>query len=145
MLGDLDEDEIQEVLSNNAIGRIGYTDGDEVYIVPINYRYEQDAVMCYSLEGHKIKAMRKHPKVCFEVEEIQNSDHWRCVFINGVYEEITDIEELHQIRPRYTEYMIRRRLSRTAVPQTEGPNLPAQVFYRIRFNKVSGRFETGFL
>lgn len=145
MLGELDENEIQEVLENNAIGRIGCSDGVEVYIFPINYRYEQNAVMCYSLEGHKIEMMRKNPKVCFEVEEIQNSDHWKCVLINGVFEEITDVEELSQIRPHYTEYLIRRRLSHTAVPQTEGPNLPAQVFYRIRFNKVSGRFETGFL
>ena len=145
MLGELNEEEIQQVLSANSIGRIGYTDGNEIYIVPVNYRHEKDAVMCYSLEGHKIETMRQHPAVCFEVEEIQSADRWKCVVIHGVFEEITDIEELHQIRPLYTEYFIRRRLSRTAVPQTEHAELPEQVFYRIRFSKVSGRFETGFL
>ena len=144
MLGELNEEEIQQLLSANSIGRIGYTDGEDLYIVPVHYRFDKDAVMCYSLEGHKIEMMRRHPSVCFEVEDIQDPDHWKCVLIHGIYEEIRDVEELQQIRPQYTEYFLRRRLSRTALPETAAADLPEQVFYRIHFKKVTGRFETGF-
>lgn len=144
MLGELSEEEIQQVLGANSIGRIGYTDGDELFIIPVHYRYEKKSVLCYSLEGHKIEMMRRHPAVCFQVEEIHNADQWKCVLIHGIYEEIRDREELQQLRPQYTEYFIRRRLSRTAAPETAATELPEQVFYRIHFKKMTGRFETGF-
>ena len=149
MLGELKEDEIQQLLKSNSIGRIGCTDGEHVYITPINYRLEDDSVLCYSLEGLKIQMMRKHPTVCFEVDVIQNSNNWKCVIINGVFEEITDQQELHLIRPHYTEYMLRKKVSLTAVPKagTEPPREiehREQVFYRIRFKNISGRYESGF-
>jgi uncharacterized protein len=147
MLSELNENEIQEVLKMNSIGRIGCTDGVNVYIVPINYQYEQNAVLCYSLEGLKIDMMRNHPSVCFEVDEIKNSYQWKCVVVNGVFEEITDEEELDQLRPRYVEYMLRERASLLSLPETENKEPQNkinsdQVFYRIRFEKVSGRFES---
>jgi uncharacterized protein len=149
MLGELNENEIQEVLKTHSIGRIGCTDGIRVYIVPINYRYEQNAVLCYSLEGLKIDIMRHHPSVCFEVDEIKNPYQWKCVIVNGVFEEITDEEELSQLRPHYVEYMLRKRASLISLPETENHESQNkinsdQVFYRIRFEKVSGRFESGF-
>ena len=149
MLSELNENEIQEVLKMNSIGRIGCTDGVNVYIVPINYRYEQNAVLCYSLEGLKIDMMRNHPSVCFEVDEINNSYQWKCVIANGVFEEITDEEELRPLRPRYTEYILRKRASLPALAKTENKERQNkinsdQVFYRIRFEKVSGRFEGGY-
>jgi nitroimidazol reductase NimA-like FMN-containing flavoprotein (pyridoxamine 5'-phosphate oxidase superfamily) len=150
MLGELNQDEIQHILENNSIGRIGCADGISVYIIPINYRYEQNAVLCYSLEGLKINIMRHHPSVCFEVDEIQDSQYWKCVIINGFFEEITDESELAELRPHYTEYMLRKKASLTAFPNKVGAeSMPhdtrsRQVFYRIRFEKVSGRFESGF-
>ena len=149
MLGELKEDEIQQLLKSNSIGRLGCTDGEHVYITPINYRLEDDSVLCYSLEGHKIDMMRKHPQVCFEVDHINGPDHWRSVIADGVYEEITDMAELNEIRPHYTEYMLRKKVSLTAMPKSENMEeipvkpLPEQVFYRIRLHKLSGRFETG--
>lgn len=150
MLGELNETEIQEILKTSYVGRIGCTDGVEVYIVPVNYRYEDNNVLCYSLEGLKIAMMRKHSTVCFEVDQIENSFNWKCVIINGVFEEITDTQELSEIRPRYTEYMLRKKVSLTALPGVETKEAAApqashdQVFYRIRFKKVTGRFENGF-
>ena len=148
MLGELNTDEIRKLLQRNVIGRIGCTDGVEVIILPINYRYEQNSLLCYSLEGHKVNLMRKNNSVCFEVDEIVRSNDWKCVVINGVFEEITDESELSELRPYYTEYMLRKKVSLTALPardqdspaQTQSHS--AQVFYRIRFGKVSGRFES---
>jgi len=147
MLGELNADEISSLLKRNVIGRIGCTDGADVFIMPINYRYEQDSILCYSLEGHKIKLMRKNNSVCFEVDEIASSNDWKCVIVNGIYEEITSEVELKELRPNYTEYMLRRKVSLTSLPAehsdmpSQFENLSAQVFFRIRFRKLSGRFE----
>lgn len=93
--------------------------------------------------------MRKYPNVCFEVDRISNSFKWKCVIVTGVFEEITNSQELDLIGPRYTEYMLRKKVSLTSLPNREeaghkNPSHPLQVFYRIRFKKVSGRLETGF-
>jgi nitroimidazol reductase NimA-like FMN-containing flavoprotein (pyridoxamine 5'-phosphate oxidase superfamily) len=153
MLRELNESESAEILLNNSVGRLGCTDGENVYIVPINYTYEQGAILCYSLEGLKIDLMRKHPSVCFEVDEILDQYHWKCVVVNGVFEEITDKAELDRLRPRYSEYFLRKRTSIPASPEADQQNEETQestsrnterVFYRIRFNKVSGRLDSGF-
>jgi len=152
MATELSEKEIEAVLTNNSVGHLGCTDGENVYIVPVNYRYDNHTVMCYSLVGLKIEMMRKHSTVCFEVEEIKDADYWKCVIINGVFEEIKDEEELKGLRPHYTEYLLRKHATLQAITQPAGHeaadqplNDAAQVLYRIRFTRVTGRFEHGFM
>jgi nitroimidazol reductase NimA-like FMN-containing flavoprotein (pyridoxamine 5'-phosphate oxidase superfamily) len=148
MLAELTQSEIEEVLANNYIGRIGCKDDESVYIVPVNYQYKPGYVQCYSLVGEKIQMMRKHPDVCFEVEEIKDNSHWTTIICWGRYEEITDESELELLRPQYAEYMLRMRASLSSLPPNEHAGiqpteaeLSAPVIYRIRFTKYSGRFE----
>lgn len=148
MLAQLTQTEIEEVLTNNYIGRIGYRDDESVYIVPVNYQYKPGYVQCYSLVGEKIQVMRQHPEVCFEVEEVKDNSHWTTVICWGRYEEISDEAELELLRPQYAEYMLRMRASLTSLPPGEAERTPpteaelsAPVIYRIHFTKYSGRFE----
>lgn len=62
--------EIRDIIKNNSFGRLGYTDGVNAYIIPMNYRYNPDSISCYSLEGKKIDVMRKNRSVCFEIDQI---------------------------------------------------------------------------
>lgn len=153
MLRELSEKETIEFLKKKSFGRIGCTDGENVYIVPLNYQYEDNSIICYSLEGLKIEIMRKHPAVCFEVDEIVDSNNWKSVVINGQFEEITNKAELDELRPRYNEYFLRKRasLSASSGQEKEDNNIQDiklvqsdQVFYRIRFTKISGRLEFDF-
>jgi nitroimidazol reductase NimA-like FMN-containing flavoprotein (pyridoxamine 5'-phosphate oxidase superfamily) len=101
------------------------------------------------LQGLKIDMMRHHPSVCFEVDEIVDSNNWKSVIINGIFEEITDKAELNELRPRYTEYFLRKRTSLAASAPSDKDIqevqaiISDQVFYRIRFNKISGRTFNG--
>lgn len=144
---ELNQIEIEEVLNNNSIGRLGYTDSKDIYIVPMNYRYNSNTIQCYSLEGKKIEMMRKNPSVCFEIDEIIDSNHWKTVVINGQFEEITDENELVLLRPIYTEYMLRKKV--TLNPSSgieEDPSLHTkQIFYRINLQKSTGRIQNGLL
>jgi uncharacterized protein len=152
MLRELNEQENIELLENNTVGRLGCTDGENVYIVPVSYQYEDGAIFCYSIKGFKIDIMRKNPSVCFEVDEIIGPYNWKCVIINGLYEEITDKAELDILRTRYSEYFLRKRSSLPAPPLSDEDQKlldnksgnTGRVFYRIRFNKVSGRLDSGF-
>ena len=146
MLTELTQPEIEVVLSNNYIGRIGCRDDESVHIATVFYQFHKGYVQCFSLVGDKIKMMRKYPDVCFEVEEIKDADDWKTVICWGRYEEITNEAELAVLRPQYSEYMLRMRAS-LSTPSPEG-NVPKQhsaaelaaaVIYRIRFTKLTGR------
>ncbi|MDB5013881.1 MAG: pyridoxamine 5-phosphate oxidase, partial [Daejeonella sp.] len=118
-------------------------------IMPMNYRYNQDSITCYSLESKKIDIMRKNRSVCFEIDQIANSNHWKCVMINGLFEEITDENELAELRPLYTEYALRKRASLPGDSKIMQQNRVAeepkskQVFYKIIYDTVSGRLQDG--
>lgn len=68
-----DIDEIIAILNKSKIDHIGLVDGDEPYVVPMNYGYiMQDGKLTIYLHGakrgRKIDVMRTNPKVFFEAE-----------------------------------------------------------------------------
>ena len=93
MVGLLSQDEIEALLRRRRIGRIAYCVEDRPYVVPVNYAYDGSGIYVISGPGRKIDAMRAQPRVCFEVEDIDESAgavDWRSVIADGVYEELTD-------------------------------------------------------
>ncbi len=93
MVGLLSQDEIEALLRRHRVGRIGCCIDDRPYVVPVDYAYDGSAVYVVSGPGRKIDAMRTDPRVCFEVDEIDESDgdlDWRSVIADGVYVELTD-------------------------------------------------------
>lgn len=69
-----DEREILDILNRSMIVHIGLVDGDEPYVVPMNYGYtmSEDGTLTIYLhgatQGRKLDLMRKNPKVFFEME-----------------------------------------------------------------------------
>lgn len=144
MPGKLNEVEVQGILKDSHTGRIGCTDGIKFYMLPVNYLYENNSILCYSPENLKIKMMRKHPNVVFEVDRIGRSVNWKFVVVNGTFEEITDPKELKEVKLRYMEHMLRKKVSLTVFSDNE-TKVTAQkpshkyVFYRIHINKGNRR------
>lgn len=93
MLGDLQLHQIEEVLKNQFVGRIGCSLADETYIVPISYAYDGNYIYCHTKEGKKTAIMRKNPNVCFQVDEMKNMANWRSVIVHGYFEELKNKED----------------------------------------------------
>ena len=72
MIGNLTNEQIEEVLKENVLGGIGCNDGKKIYVVPINYIYDGKFIIAHSVAGMKIQMMRKNPDVCFEVDEMKS-------------------------------------------------------------------------
>jgi len=77
-----DSREIEEIIKKATVCRLGLVDGDEAYIVPVNFGYEKNAIYFHSaLEGRKIELIKKKEKVCFEIEadvSIEKNDKSEC-------------------------------------------------------------------
>jgi nitroimidazol reductase NimA-like FMN-containing flavoprotein (pyridoxamine 5'-phosphate oxidase superfamily) len=62
--------EIESILNDAAVCRIGLADGDEPYIVPVCFGYMDNTIYLHSaMAGKKILMLEKNPRCCFEVDQ----------------------------------------------------------------------------
>jgi nitroimidazol reductase NimA-like FMN-containing flavoprotein (pyridoxamine 5'-phosphate oxidase superfamily) len=99
--------EIESILNESMVCRIGLADGSDPYIIPVCFGYLPGIIYLHSsLSGKKIDMMEKNPKICFEVDQcdmiIQNEDpcawgmRYRSVIGYGKASLITDNNEKKQ-------------------------------------------------
>jgi nitroimidazol reductase NimA-like FMN-containing flavoprotein (pyridoxamine 5'-phosphate oxidase superfamily) len=141
MLGELTSGEIDGVFRSEAIGRIGCYAFGRPYVVPITYAYDGVAIYGHSREGLKLRMMRSHPTVCFEVERFESPSSWQSVIALGTF------SELEPPAADIAMQLLRRRLAPLVASATSAPDgpwhpsgLPWAVF-RILLGERTGRFE----
>jgi nitroimidazol reductase NimA-like FMN-containing flavoprotein (pyridoxamine 5'-phosphate oxidase superfamily) len=147
MMGQLNIDEIENLLQTSVIGRIGYSDDNLIYVVPISFVYDGSFVYGYTHEGFKTAVLRKSPSVCFEVEALENLANWQTVIAHGTFEELTDpvlrLDALQKLNARKLPFHTSQTTRLTAewpfasdaLSQLNG------VAFRIRLQRKTGRFE----
>ncbi len=91
MIRSLNQNECEQILASNYIGHLAYIRRKRPYIAPITYFYDPkiNAIIGYSAEGHKIRAMRKNNMVSMEVSEIDSVNNWDSILVHGTYEELS--------------------------------------------------------
>jgi len=89
-------EEIERFLTCSRVGRLGVYLEDNVYIFPIGYAYKDGNIIFHSCDkGTKMKAMRKNPNVCFEVDEsVSDITLYKSVMVFGNVEIISQKEEM---------------------------------------------------
>lgn len=148
MLGTLNSRQIDQVLRSEVVGRLGCTADGKVYITPISYVYDGECIYAHSADGMRLRMLRAHPQVCFQVDHIENLANWVSVVVWGEFEELTGDAEKEAMR-LFLERMEPMLVSETAISPHRAPaGVPAldlqgqlMVFYRIRLTERSGRFE----
>lgn len=64
-----DKSIIEKIINEAELCRIGLSDGNEPYIVPMNFGYKDDCVYLHSaMEGKKINILKVNDNVCFQVD-----------------------------------------------------------------------------
>lgn len=127
--------EIDELLRQQVVGRVGCHADDVTYVVPVIYAYDGEYVHVASIEGQKVRMMRANPRVCFEVDEYAEPGRWRSAIAQGDYEE-SDEEEaarsLGLLAARFGGGQGRAR-------RRPEPTGRATVCFRIRLGELTGR------
>jgi uncharacterized protein len=129
----LDQEEIETLLKRQNLGRLACCAGDRPYVVPINYHYDGSNIYAASGPGTKIDAMRVHPRVCFEIDQVDDLGTWRSVVADGVYEELTDDAERSATLSKLRMSWDGQSSSRTICPA-------GIIVFRIHVHEKSGRF-----
>lgn len=146
MIAKLNPEQIDSLLREEIIGRIACADKDQVYIVPVSYAYDGRVVYVHSMEGKKLDIMRKNPKVCFEVDNIQDMANWQSVVAWGTFKELSG-----EARSKALEFLLKRPLPLSSSATTHlGSSWPfyydelkeiGGVVFEIELTKKTGRFE----
>jgi nitroimidazol reductase NimA-like FMN-containing flavoprotein (pyridoxamine 5'-phosphate oxidase superfamily) len=146
VLGDLSDREIDDVLRGQNLGRVGCHGAGRTYVVPINYAFDGSHIYGLSCEGMKMRLMRQNPRVCFEVEQIEDWMNWRTVIAWGNFEELDgeEAERGHRLlQSRLTPLMEfeTKRSHRGDYLWPPGIAEPPLIIYRIVLEERTGRFE----
>ena len=139
MIKVLSQEKSRELLRRVTLARLACIADGEPYVVPVNYIFDGEEVLIHSLPGRKINAMRANPRVCLQVDEIEDDLGWKSVLAFGRYEEITDAEE----RGRAMNRLLARFPKLTPVESymMGGVGTPAPIVFRIRVDRISGLCE----
>jgi uncharacterized protein len=137
---------VEALLHEEIVGRIGYVDRRGLpYIVPITYAYDGRALYGYSLLGAKIENMAANPKVCVEIDRVQNAAEWCSVIVRGTFERLDGalaVEAVERISDRLQTVAAATSAPlaawRTFVARSGGPGIA----YRINVSQKDGRFAT---
>jgi len=147
MFGKLSHDEIEGLIKQEYIGRLGCHAEDTTYVVPISYAYDGTYIYGLSHDGMKINIMRKNPKVCFEVDNTMNLANWQSVIAWGQFEELEDSGDRQMALQKLIDRTLPVITSETMhiTPQWPFPmdhpeNIKGIVF-RIKLTEKTGRFE----
>lgn len=138
MIGELNQASIHALLTRLHVGHLGVFGDGRVFVFPVSYGYDGEDIYIESHEGLKVRLMRGHPEVCFEIEEIEGPGRWRTAMVHGLFEELTTEED----RDRAFAVIAGQggvRAPDSIAPYVDGPE--AIVVYRIRVVDMSGRFE----
>ena len=137
MLGELTDPAIEELLASEVIARIGCISDGRVYVVPVTYVYDGIYVWGHAMDGAKLTAMRADPRVCVEVEHVDDLSNWRSVIAWGTFEDCAGDDWdtgmallVERIMPLLT-----------LPPHPDLSGLRRGSVYRIKLQHKTGRFE----
>ena len=135
------------MLRAEVVGRLGCHANDKTYVVPITFAYDGEYIYCHTIDGMKINMMRNNPRVCFEVDRVENLANWQSVIIWGKYEELAtgEAEEALQalsnrVHPLAVGETSRPRHGLDRAHEAISPKIRMVVF-RIKVEEATGRFE----
>jgi len=140
MLGELSEQQMEDVLRTEVIARIGCLSDGRVYVVPVTYVYDGTYLYGHAMDGAKLRAMRANPQVCVEVEQVDDLSNWRSVIAWGTFEECDGADW-----DAGFAMLAERIMPLLTLPKNQPPPdlsaLRRGSVYRIRFAHKTGRFE----
>lgn len=81
---ELDRRDINALLARNFVGRLAFSRGDQIDVLPLSYVYVDGSIYGRTSEGGKLAAMSPSgTDVAFEVDEVQSRTSWRSVLVHG--------------------------------------------------------------
>jgi uncharacterized protein len=139
---DMSPADMHALLRRESFCHLGCAHEGRPYVLPMNYAYDGKELYFFTTQGMKTQFIDANPKVCLQVEEVQDSSHWRSVMVIGVAERLTKADDTQRAMQAITE---RNPTLTPAISATQVDSLGRAVdiaLYRITPEIIDGR-QTG--
>ena len=141
-MNELTRDDINAFLDSQTVGRLGCIDNGVVYVVPLIFAREGEALYVMTTEGRKIRAIRAMPRVCFEADQYDAATgNWTSAIVWGRYEELEGDAKVSALNVLKNRYGTRRSESREQAKHAPQPERPF-IAFRIVIDEATGRSVT---
>ena len=125
------------ILREGSLGRLGCIAAGWPYVVPVNYVFDGKDIYIHTLPGKKLDALRANTRVCFQVDEIKDSYHWRSAIAYGTFEEVSNEDTRENILGK----IYSRLPNMTPVESMLVDGLKGIIVFRIKVEEVTGLAE----
>jgi nitroimidazol reductase NimA-like FMN-containing flavoprotein (pyridoxamine 5'-phosphate oxidase superfamily) len=142
LVHELSPADCQEVLTRSELGKLACALEDQPYIVPIHFSFDaaRNCLYAFSTVGQKVEWMRQNPKVCVEIEDVTDKDHWTTVLAFGRYEELDDSPaDKAALKSAQELFRKRREWWLPAAAKLGSREHHEVVIYRIQIGRLTGR------
>ena len=141
MIKELSEAQSRELLKRGEFAHLACVlETGEPYVVPVNYIFKEEQIFMHSLPGQKLDALRANPKVCVQIEKIENGCCWQSVIAYGEFQEVKKVNTKIEILQEFTERF--QQLTPVEAMMEEKWNVGGIVVFRIIINRITGIAET---
>lgn len=135
--------ECNNALSQARYGRLACAHNSQPYVLPFNFVFDGDIHLYgFTTFGQKVEWMRSNPLVCFEIDEVQNHNHWSSVIVFGHYEELPDTPEFEIARTHAQECLQNQVMwwepAYISQEHRDRPHSLTPIFFRIKIEDVTG-------
>lgn len=126
----------KEIIDGGKIGRLGCIANEEPYVVPINYFARNGSIYSHSMPGKKIEAMTSNPRVCLQVDQLDDEFHWRSAIAFGRFEIVQ--------RPSDRQFVLNQlfshfpKLTPVETVLVQDANAPSTIVFRIVIDRITG-------
>lgn len=146
--GSLSDEQIDQVLRSEVVGRIGCHADGKTYVVPMVYAYDGSAIYGHSNQGLKLHMLRANPAVCFEVDHVERLSNWQSVIVWGQFEELhgQDADRAEQVLVERLKPILAGQIEQLSQPPapagspTAGRFVRRAVVFRIGVTERTGRY-----
>ena len=134
----LTRDECLALLDRGRVGRLAWVHHGHVGITPLHYVHRDGWIYGRTAPGEKLAALRHHPWVAFEVDEVEGALAWRSVVVHGAFYVLRREGPLAD-RARWEQAVALLREWEPAALTPADPVAWRDVVFRVHVGTVTGR------
>ena len=142
----MSSEDSKELLEKAPVGRLGTCLGNEPYVTPLNFVYDNGKIYFHSAKvGRKLENMKSNPKVCFEVDELigikqgETGCDFGCYYKSVITVGEARIVENESQKVRILEKLVLKYALKNIRPVFEHSQLEKIAVVEIQVENVSGK------
>lgn len=95
---EMSSDEVLELLDKIGYGHLGcINNAGKPHVIPMQYYLKERSIYIFTDQGKKSDEFDRHPDICLQVEELQDTENWSSVVIDGRVERLTERSQIEEI------------------------------------------------